>query len=119
MPGGLTTHVLDTSSGTPASGVRVDLYRCDAAGDRTLIRSIVTNTDGRAVAPLASGVEFAAGLYELVFHAADYFRSRGANLPEPPFLDLVSIRFGVADPSAKWHVPLLLSPYGYTTYRGS
>jgi 5-hydroxyisourate hydrolase len=119
MPGRLSTHVLDTSSGTPARGVAVHLYRYDTSGARTLVKSVSTNSDGRTDAPLLSDSELTAGVYELVFHAGDYFRSRGLELPDPPFLDLVSIHFGVADSDQGWHVPLLLSPYGYSTYRGS
>lgn len=111
----LTTHVLDTSSGRPAKGVRVTLSRADGRP----IASATTNSDGRLDTPILEGDAFAAGEYELRFHVADYFRSLGAELPEPPFLDVVPIRFGIADPRAHYHVPLLISPFGYSTYRGS
>ncbi len=111
----LTTHVLDTSSGRPAAGIRVTLS--SAAGEP--IASATTNTDGRLDAPILQGEAFAAGVYELRFHVADYFRSLGVDLPEPPFLDVVPIRFGIADAQAHYHVPLLISPFGYSTYRGS
>jgi len=114
--GRLTTHVLDTASGKPAAGLAIDLYRIDGAS-RALMKSVKTNDDGRCDAPLMAGAEFATGEYELVFHAGDYLR-RTAKLPEPAFLDTVPIRFGMAEQS-HYHVPLLISPYGYSTYRGS
>jgi len=110
----LSTHVLDTARGVPAAGVRIDL-RC---GD-TFLKSAITNADGRTDEPLLSGDMMTPGTYELIFHAGDYFRAQGVVLPEPPFLDEVVIRFGMADPYGSYHVPLLLSPYGYSTYRGS
>ena len=116
---GLTTHVLDTASGLPAEGLVVDLYRISGAG-REVLKSVTTNSDGRVDGgPLLSGDSFLAGEYELVFHAGDYLRRRGVALPEPAFLDLIPIRFGIADTKGHYHVPLLLSPYGYSTYRGS
>jgi 5-hydroxyisourate hydrolase len=115
--GRLTTHVLDTASGRPAAGMAIDLYRIDHAG-RSLLKSVVTNTDGRCDAPLLSGNAFVTGEYELVFHAGDYMRRMGSSLPSPAFLDIVPIRFGMAE-AAHYHVPLLISPYGYSTYRGS
>jgi 5-hydroxyisourate hydrolase len=114
--GRLTTHVLDTASGRPAAGLRIELYRL---GDDAPLKAIHTNADGRADAPLLEGEAFAAGQYELRFHAGEYLRAHGAALPEPAFLDVIPIRFGIADPAAHYHVPLLLSPYGYSTYRGS
>lgn len=119
--GRLTTHVLDTMHGQPAVGVAVDLYLvADAANSsRTLLKSVTTNADGRIDAPLLQGQELQAGTYELVFHAGAYFAGRGVTLPEPPFLDRVPLRFGVADPAGHYHVPLLLSPWSYSTYRGS
>ena len=115
--GRLTTHVLDTAQGRPASGLAISLYRDGRAGDE--LAKAVTNADGRCDGPLLEGKALTAGAYELVFDAGAYFDSLGLKLPEPKFLDRVSIRFGIADPAAHYHVPLLLSPYGYSTYRGS
>ena len=116
-PGRLTTHVLDTASGKPASNLRIDLYRIE--GERTeFLSSTRTNDDGRCDAPLLNGSTMATGTYELRFHAGEYLGTadeRGTH----PFLDVIPIRFGIADRSAHYHVPLLLSPYGYSTYRGS
>lgn len=114
--GALTTHVLDTSGGKPAAGVLIDLYRLGETAER--ISSALTNEDGRCPAPLLDGEDFQAGEYELVFHAGEYFRAMGMELPDPAFLDHVVIRFGIAD-DEHYHVPLLISPYGYSTYRGS
>jgi 5-hydroxyisourate hydrolase len=114
----LSTHVLDTSRGVPAAGVMVELHSLrDAA--RQLVCTTATNSDGRTDGPLISGESIETGVYELTFHAGAYFRGCGLPLADPPFLDQVVIRFGVADPAGNYHVPLLLSPYGYTTYRGS
>lgn len=116
--GRLTTHVLDTALGRPAHGLKIDLYRLE--GDaRHLIRTVHTNSDGRVDEPLMTRGGFATGTYELVFHAGDYLRSTGVTLPDPAFLELVPLRFGIADADSHYHVPLLLSPYGYSTYRGS
>lgn len=112
--GKLTTHVLDLAAGVPAAGMRVVLRR---AG-KTLVEA-VTNADGRCNAPLLEGAAFVPGAYELAFHVADYFRARGTPLADPPFLDVVVIAFGLADGTAHYHVPLLASPWGYSTYRGS
>jgi 5-hydroxyisourate hydrolase len=114
----LSTHVLDTHSGKPASGVRIDLYAL-ANGAERLVKSVVTNADGRTDQPLLSGTDYRTGVYELRFHAGDYFRARGVELPNPPFVDIAPIRFGMADPDGHYHVPLLVSPWSYSTYRGS
>jgi 5-hydroxyisourate hydrolase len=111
--GRLTTHVLDTARGRPAAGLRIDLFTLDDG--RRLVKSVTTNGDGRADAPLLEGDAFRAGEYELLFHAGDYFKTGAA----PPFLNDIPVRFGVADPAQHYHVPLLLSPYSYSTYRGS
>lgn len=117
--GRLSTHVLDTAHGRPAAGLRVELYRIGHAGEAELLVAAVTNADGRTDAPLLQGAALAAGRYELRFHVADYFAGVGAELPAPPFLDVIPIRFGVADPDGHYHVPLLASPWAYSTYRGS
>ena len=114
--GKLTTHILDTAHGGPAAGVLVEVYKLPGP---TLLATFRTNRDGRADGPLLEGAKLVAGEYELVFHLADYFRGQGVSLPEPPFLDRIALRFGVADPSAHYHVPLLASPWSYSTYRGS
>lgn len=113
----LTTHVLDTARGEPACGMRIELY--SGAGERRLLASTATNGDGRCDAPLGEGGEVPPGLYELVFHAGDYFRSIGVTLPDPPFFDRVLLRFGIAEADGRYHLPLLLSPWSYFTYRGS
>lgn len=115
--GRLTTHVLDTASGRPAAGLKIALYRVSGNSHRKL-KDVVTNADGRCDAPLLAGDEFRTGQYELVFFAGDYLRAVGAELPEPAFLDQIPLRFGMAE-ETHYHVPLLLSPYGYSTYRGS
>jgi 5-hydroxyisourate hydrolase len=115
--GRLTTHVLDTASGRPAAGLKIALYRLDG-DERAHVKSVTTNADGRCDAPLLQDAEFAPGQYELVFAAGDYLRGSGLTLPDPAFLDEVPIRFGMAE-AAHYHVPLLISPYGYSTYRGS
>lgn len=115
--GVLTTHVLDTALGRPAAGLTVELYRID--GDaRAKLAQAVTNEDGRCDAPLLEGEAFRTGRYELVFQAGAYLRASGTALPHPLFLDEIPIRFGMAEPR-HYHVPLLLSPFGYSTYRGS
>lgn len=116
---GLTTHVLDTAKGRPAEGLKIDLYRL--SGEiREKVATVTTNSDGRVDGgPILAGETFKVGEYELVFHAGDYLRAGGAELPQPAFLDVIPIRFGIADTTAHYHVPLLLSPYGYSTYRGS
>ncbi|MCQ1851023.1 hydroxyisourate hydrolase [Neorhizobium galegae] len=116
---GLTTHVLDTASGKPAEGLSIDLYRLSGE-TREELKTVVTNSDGRVDGgPILIGETFLVGEYELVFHAGDYLRARGVALTEPAFLDVIPIRFGISDTTAHYHVPLLLSPYGYSTYRGS
>jgi 5-hydroxyisourate hydrolase len=114
----LTTHVLDTANGCPAGGMSVTLYRVDA-GASTLLKTIVLNADGRADAPLLEGTAFVRGRYRLVFGVGAYFKARGAVLDEPPFLDQVPLDFGLADLASHYHVPLLASPFAYSTYRGS
>ena len=111
--GKLTTHVLDTGLGQPAAGLRIELYR---DGDR--LRDVVTNADGRVDGPLLEGDDFQIGSYELVFHAGDYLNGTGQDLPSPKFLDVIPLRFGIAE-DTHYHVPLLLSAFGYSTYRGS
>jgi 5-hydroxyisourate hydrolase len=114
--GRLTTHVLDTAAGRPAAGLKVVLTRVDGAP--AVLAQGVTNADGRLDRPLLEGTAFAPGSYELMFHVGDYFRARGAALAEPAFLDRVPLRFGISE-DAHYHVPLLVSPYAYSTYRGS
>ena len=109
--------MLDTAAGRPAAGLVVALSRLD--GDPSVLATVTLNEDGRASAPLLEGDALVRGRYRLVFAVADYFRSRGVELADPPFLDRVPIDFAVADPSANYHVPLLLSPWAYSTYRGS
>jgi 5-hydroxyisourate hydrolase len=116
--GRLSTHVLDTSRGAPAAGVVVELHRLRGS-TREAVASAVTNADGRTDAPLLAGDRLETGVYELLFHAGAYFRGAGVTLDTPAFLDEVVIRFGIADERGHYHVPLLLSPYGYSTYRGS
>ena len=116
---GLTTHVLDVTRGRPASGVRVELYEFGADGAAQRIADVLTNADGRTDAPLIAAVASRVGRFELLFHAGDYFRREGAKLADPPFLDVVPIRFAIADPAAHYHVPLLVSPWSFSTYRGS
>jgi 5-hydroxyisourate hydrolase len=114
--GRLTTHVLDTARGRPAAGLAIELYRLDG-GERRVVAA-ETNADGRVDRPLLEAADFAPGLYELRFHAGAYLRGFMA-LPEPAFLDVIPVRFGIASADQHYHVPLLLSPYGYSTYRGS
>jgi 5-hydroxyisourate hydrolase len=114
----LTTHVLDTAHGCPAAGMEITLWQWRADPQRMLLLQTSTNQDGRTAAPLLEG-ELVPGRYELTFDVAGYFAARGVLLPDPPFLDLVTIQFGIADPHGHYHVPLLVSPWAYSTYRGS
>ena len=116
--GRLTTHVLDTMSGRPGAGLVIELFRIESEARRPLAR-LTTNADGRTAGPLLAGADLRRGTYELVFHVGGYFRARGVALGDPAFLDQVPVRFGIADPAGHYHVPLLVSPYGYSTYRGS
>ena len=117
MSGYLTTHVLDTAQGRPAEGIAISLYRVSGNSHRKIAEA-VTNADGRTDAPILDREKFKAGTYELVFHAGDYLRRTGQGTDDPLFLDEVPIRFGMSE-DAHYHVPLLLSPYAYSTYRGS
>ncbi len=114
---GLTTHVLDTARGRPAAGMKVELTRLDGGG-REVLKTVRTNEDGRTDAPLLGEGELARGAYELTFDVGEYFAGY-EGVGEPPFLGFVPIRFGIADPSAHYHVPLLASPWSYSTYRVS
>jgi 5-hydroxyisourate hydrolase len=115
--GRLTTHVLDTAAGKPAAGLKIELWSLGAS--RHLLRTIATNNDGRGDGPLLQGKDFVTGTYELLFFAGDYLRKQGFKAAEPLFLDVIPIRFGIANAGQHYHVPLLLSPFGYSTYRGS
>ncbi|MDM8168674.1 hydroxyisourate hydrolase [Roseovarius sp.] len=117
MAGYLTTHVLDTARGRPAAGMTVELYRIEGE-KRSLVRALQTNADGRTDEPILPEAEFETGTYELVFHAGDYIDARFSPPESPRFLDEVPIRFGMAE-EVHYHVPLLVSPFGYSTYRGS
>jgi 5-hydroxyisourate hydrolase len=121
--GKLTTHVLNVAAGIPAAGMRIELRAAAATSSAVVdlppIASAQTNSDGRCPAPLLEGAAFRIGRYTLTFHAAAYFRALGHELPEPPFLDEVVIAFGIADSRRDYHVPLLVSPWSYSTYRGS
>jgi 5-hydroxyisourate hydrolase len=112
--GKLSTHVLDTTAGKPAAKVKIELFR-----DKILLKTAETNQDGRCDAPLLEGRDLEVGRYELVFHAGDYFAAQGVSLPEPRFVDRVTIAFGIADASQNYHVPLVVTPWSYSTYRGS
>ncbi|MFA5662472.1 hydroxyisourate hydrolase [Castellaniella sp.] len=116
--GKLTTHVLDTVHGVPAQNVQLRLFRLEG-GQHTLLCKTRTNHDGRCDAPLLEGASFTAGTYELVFEAGDYFAGKGLILPEPRFVDQVVLRFGVAHPEQNYHVPLVVTPWTWSTYRGS
>ena len=114
----LSTHVLDTLHGRPAAGVRVELHRIEGREARLIVETR-TNADGRTDRPLLEGVAVTRGRYRLTFHIGDYFRATGVALPDPPFVDRAVIQFGITDAAAHYHVPLLASPWSYTTYRGS
>jgi 5-hydroxyisourate hydrolase len=116
--GKISTHVLDTTLGKPGAGVEVELYRVDATA-RILVKADITNGDGRCSTALAEGDALVPGQYELVFGAGAYFAAQGQVLPDPPFLDRVVIAFGIADATQNYHVPLVLTPWSYSTYRGS
>ena len=115
--GRLTTHVLDMANGQPGAGIAIELYRAGLHRERLV--GAVTNSDGRCDRPLLEGEALAVGIYELEFHIGDYFAARGQGGPAPRFLDQVVIRFGIAAPAEHYHVPLLITPFGYSTYRGS
>jgi 5-hydroxyisourate hydrolase len=115
---GLSTHVLDTANGCPAAGVRVEVYRVDG-GRRAKVNATVTDAHGRVPVLLPPGRDLTAGIFELDFHVGEYFAGRGVGNADPAFLGVVTVRFGVYDAGAHYHVPLLVSPFGYSTYRGS
>jgi 5-hydroxyisourate hydrolase len=116
--GKLTTHVLNLTTGAPAAGMRLELHAVGASGKHLLTQDR-TNEDGRCAKPLLEGAALLSGCYELKFHVADYFRGLGILLPDPPFLDEIIIQFGMATADQNYHVPLLVSPWSYSTYRGS
>ncbi len=116
--GKLSTHVLDTTQGKPGAGVEVELYLVNA-GARILLKRDTTNQDGRCATPLLEGEQMQAGQYELVFAAGDYFAAQGVDLPAPRFVDRVTIAFGIAHVDQNYHVPLVVTPWSYATYRGS
>lgn len=118
MQGELSTHVLDTAHGCPAQGMKIELWAL-AGERRELLKTVQTNAGGRTDRPLLGADELKAGIYELVFYAGDYFAQKTAARAKPPFLDRVPVQFGIADASASYHVPLLVSPWAYSTYRGS
>jgi 5-hydroxyisourate hydrolase len=117
--GRLTTHVLDTAHGKPGADISLVLYRIEAGGTRTRLGAFTTNHDGRCDRPLLEGAALVIGTYELEFQAGDYFARMGVKQAEPKFLDIVTIRFGIAAADQHYHVPLLISPFAYSTYRGS
>jgi hydroxyisourate hydrolase len=117
--GRLTSHVLDVAHGRPAAGVRIDVAVVERDGVTRLVATATTGADGRTDRPLLSGAAMAVGPYELTFHVGAYFAALGAPLADPPFLDRIPVRFAVADAEAHYHVPLLVSPWSYSTYRGS
>lgn len=116
--GRLTTHVLDAANGRPARGMTLQLSAIDGDSQQ-VISEVRTNADGRCDAPLLEGDDLKVGVWELTFHVADYFAAMGVALPDPPFLDVINLRFGIADANQQYHVPLLVTPWSYSTYRGS
>lgn len=120
MSGKLTTHVLDTANGCPGANIAIALWLIDSdLNKKTLLKTVTTNADGRTDVPLLSNDELKMGVYELVFSVGDYFGQYIAKRTEPPFLNQIPLRFGIADPTVHYHVPLLVSPWSYSTYRGS
>jgi 5-hydroxyisourate hydrolase len=119
MGGYLTTHVLDIAQGIPASQMTIQVWRLDATGERSLQKTVHTGANGRPEEPLLAGEELRAGPYELIFAVHTYFAAQGLAMTEPPFLGDVPLRFSIADENAHYHVPLLVSPWAYSTYRGS
>jgi 5-hydroxyisourate hydrolase len=118
--GKLTTHVLDTANGCPAANLTIELWSFEVTtNQKTLLKTVTTNSDGRTDEPLLVDGDFKVGVYELIFIAGAYFSDKSAEIPEPPFLDRIPIQFGIADPDSHYHVPLLASPWSYSTYRGS
>jgi 5-hydroxyisourate hydrolase len=117
--GHLSTHVLDTAHGCPAAGMKLTLQRVAPDGGVATLKTLALDTDGRAGGPLLDAAAMAAGRYRLLFEVAAYFRGRGVVLPEPPFIDVVQLDFGIADAAGHYHVPLLVSPWSYSSYRGS
>ncbi|MDS1348161.1 hydroxyisourate hydrolase [Planktothrix agardhii] len=120
MVGKLTTHVLDTAQGRPVANLKIELWQINSEiGERTLLKTAITNKDGRTDIPLLTETELKQGIYELVFAVGDYFKTQYESLDYPLFLDNIPIRFGIANPTVAYHVPLLVSPWSYSTYRGS
>ena len=120
MPAGkLTTHVLDTAHGCPAADLKLELWFLKSEIEHDLLKTVITNADGRTDTAILNGPDFQVGQYRFVFHVGDYFAKRGLILPKPNFLDEVLVQFGIADIETHYHVPLLVSPWAYSTYRGS
>jgi 5-hydroxyisourate hydrolase len=119
MSGKLSTHVLDTVNGCPARNMQIDLWAIADDGQRNLLKTLYTNQDGRTDELLLNETEIKSGIYEIYFYVSDYFINCGASLPQPNFLNTVPVRFGIANESDRYHVPLLVSPWAYSTYRGS
>jgi 5-hydroxyisourate hydrolase len=117
--GHLSTHVLDVARGRPADGVVIDLHALEPGGSWRHLKQVKTTADGRTDAPLLAGADFKTGTYMLTFQLGDYFRRGGTALADPPFLDVVPLRFSLAEPDGDYHVPLLATPWSYSTYRGS